>query len=124
MFYYFSHFYPPYLFKKDINDKTVLANRPIITKIPSELKRGLFEIELDENYPIDIEMVSMISTGSVTHAQGSEPKFRSLKILNKKANKLFLEIPMNKNEIQNGTYMIFAVTNGGVPSEGKIINLS
>ena len=41
-------FYPPYLFTKDINNRTVLARRPVISKIESDIKRGLFEIELDE----------------------------------------------------------------------------
>ena len=33
------------------------------------------------------------------------------------------DIPENKNEIQNGIYMIFAVDSYGVPSEGKIVYL-
>ncbi len=117
-------FYPPYLFTKDINNRTVLARRPVISKIESNLKRGLFEIELDKKNPLDIDMVSIISTGSSTHAQASEPKFRSLKIIKQKGNKIYLEIPTNKNELQNGTYTIFAVTKGGVPSKGEIIFLS
>ncbi len=117
-------FYPPYLFTKDVNNRTVLAKRPVISKIESDLKRGLFEIELDKKNPLDIDMVSIISTGSYTHAQGSEPKFRSLKIIRQEGNKIYLEIPSNKNELQNGTYTIFAVTRAGVPSVGKIIFLS
>ena len=74
--------------------------------------------------PLDIDMVSIISNGSFTHSQASEPKFRSLKIIRQKGNKIYLEIPSNKNELQNGTYTIFAVTRGGVTSKGKIIFLS
>tara|TARA_A100001388_G_scaffold267118_1_gene240904 strand:+ start:1234 stop:3102 length:1869 start_codon:yes stop_codon:yes gene_type:complete len=117
-------FYPPYLFEKDENNKTVLAKRPLISKINKELKRGIVDIELDKNEVLDIEKITLISTGSTTHAQGSEPKFRSLEIVKKNKNNLSFKIPSNRNELQNGTYMIFAITNAGVPSKGEIIFLN
>lgn len=117
-------FYPPYLFEKDENNKTVLAKRPLISKINKELKRGIVDIELDENEVLDIEKITIISTGSTTHAQGSEPKFRSLDIVKKNKNNLSFKIPSNRNELQNGTYMIFAISTAGVPSKGEIIFLN
>ena len=68
-------------------------------------------------------MFTIISTGSTTHAQGSEPKFRSLKFNKNTNNSYDVDIHMNKNELTNGTYMIFAVTSSGVPSVGKIVFL-
>ena len=117
-------FYPPYLFEKDENNKPVLAKRPLISKINKELKRGIVDIELDKNEVLDIEKITLISTGSTTHAQGSEPKFRSLEIVKKNKNNLSFIIPSNRNELQNGTYMIFAITPAGVPSKGEIIFLN
>ena len=117
-------FYPPYLFEKDENNKTVLAKRPVISKINKELKRGIVDIELDKNEVLDIDKITIISTGSTTHAQGSEPKFRSLEIIKKNKNNLSFKIPSNRNELQNGTYMIFAITTAGVPSKGEIIFLN
>ncbi len=116
-------FYPPYLFEKDGNNNTVLAKRPLISKINKKLNRGIAELELDENEFLDIDMITIISTGTTTHAQSSEPKFRSLEIIKKNNNKILFKIPSNKNELQNGTYMIFAITPTGVPSKGEIIYL-
>lgn len=117
-------FYPPYLFSKDWEGNTVLTKRPKIKNINKSIKRGSLKINLDENHPLDIGKFTIISTGSTTHAQGSEPKFRSLKFskLNKKEFKV--DIPKNKNELQDGTYMIFALTKEGTPSDGKIIYLN
>ena len=69
-------------------------------------------------------MFSIVSTGSVTHAQGSEQKFRSLKFRKKSANSYKVDIPLNINELANGTYMIFAISSSGVPSVGKIVYLN
>ncbi len=117
-------FYPPYLFEKNENNKTVLAKRPVISKIDKEIKRGIVDIELDNNEALDIGKITIISTGATTHSQGSEPKFRSLEIVKKNKNNLSFKIPSNVNELQNGTYMIFAITNSGVPSKGEIIFLN
>ncbi len=116
-------FYPPYLFTKDWENKTVLADRPKIENINSKIERGSIKITLNEDNPLDIGKFTIISTGSTTHAQGSEPKFRSLNFSKLKKNEFLVEIPKNKNELQDGTYMIFALNEQGTPSEGKIIYL-
>ena len=66
----------------------------------------------------------MISTGATTHAQASEPKFRSLEFEKLSKNKYSINIPQNPNELANGTYMIFAIRSNGLPSEGKIFCLN
>ena len=116
-------FYPPYLFEKDWNDETILAQRPKIINLGNELQRGEFFLEIDENKFDDIEMITLLSAGSTTHAQASEPKFRSLEF-KKINNKFLVDIPLNKNELANVIYMLFAVRSNGVPSVGKIINLN
>ena len=117
-------FYPPYLFAKDSEGNTVLANRPIIENINPSIRRGKVKIKLNENNPIEIDKFTIISTGSKTHAQGSEPKFRSLQFSRENKSEFIIEIPENKNELQDGTYMIFAISKSGTPSEGKIIFLN
>ena len=39
-------------------------------------------------------------------------------------DKFLVDIPLNKNELANGIYMLFAVRSNGVSSVGKIINLN
>ena len=37
---------------------------------------------------------------------------------------IMLNIPENKNILQNGTYLIFALNASGIPSIGKIVYLN
>ena len=116
-------FYPPYLFTKNWENKTVLADRPKIENINSSITRGSLKIKLNKDLPLDINKFTIISTGSVTHAQGSEHKFRSLEFSKLNKDEFLVEIPKSKSELQDGTYMIFATTKQGTPSEGKIVYL-
>ena len=80
-------FYPPYLFAKNWENKTVLAKRPKILNLKEEISRGELSIEIKDNINDEIEMITIISTGSTTHGQGSEPKFRSLDFKKSNQNK-------------------------------------
>ncbi len=111
-------FYPPYLFTKNINNKTVLAKRPQIVNLDKNIKRGeKVEIEVDGQ----ISKVSLISTGSTTHAQGSESKFRNINFNKISNNKIEIQLDNNPNNLQNGTYLLFVLNSKGTPSEGKIV---
>jgi len=111
-------FYPPYLFAKDINNKTILAKRPEITKIDKEIKRDdVVNIEING----DVSKVTLISTGSTTHAQASESKFREVDFTKVSNNKIQIKLDKNPNNLQNGTYLLFVLNSKGVPSEGKIV---
>jgi hypothetical protein len=114
-------FYPHYLFTKDINNKTVLAKRPQIVNLDKNIKRGeKVEIEVDG----EISKVSLISTGSTTHAQGSESKFRNINFNKISNNKIEITLENNSNNIQNGTYLLFVLNSKGTPSEGKIVSVN
>ncbi len=117
-------FYPPYLFTRDWQNKVVLSKRPIIKNLGNRISRGKLKLEIDENSFKKISMINILSTGSTTHAQASEPKFRSLDFKRSVKNTIIVDIPPNKNELANGTYMIFAVTSEGIPSIGKIVLLN
>jgi hypothetical protein len=111
-------FYPPYLFTKDTNGKTVLVKRPKIMNLEKNIKRGeKVEIEVDGQ----ISKVSLISTGSTTHAQGSESKFRNINFTKVSNDKIEIKLDNNSNNLQNGTYLLFVLNSKGTPSEGKIV---
>ena len=111
-------FYPPYLFAKDKNNKTVLAKRPEITNLEKNIKR-------DQSINIDVKgevsKVSLVSTGSTTHAQGSESKFRDIDFTKLSNSKIQIKLDNNSNNLQNGTYLLFVLNSKGTPSEGKIV---
>ena len=115
-------FYPPYLFTKNKKSETVLAKRPVIDLRTEKPNRG--EAVVFSDSADTIAELTIISGGSTTHAQGSEPKFLNLKIISRDSKKIIFEIPENRNLLQNGFYMIFGVTHDGVPSEGALITLS
>ena len=114
-------FYPPYLFTKNWDNKTILAEKTEITDLSNNVKRGkstIFSVSGE-----DVSRITLISTGSTTHAQGSESKFRELDFIKMPNNKVEINITPNPNELQNGTYMLFVINSKGVPSTGKIVYL-
>jgi len=111
-------FYPPYLFTKDVNNNTVLAKRPEIVSLKKEVKRGE---KININVKGDVSKVSLISTGSTTHSQGSESKFRNIKFKKISESKIEIKLDDNPNNIQNGNYLLFVLDSKGTPSEGEII---
>jgi len=112
-------FYPPYLFTKDSKGKTILAKRPEIKELKKTIINRKEQFMLVDNSD-DIEKISLISTGSTTHAQASELKYLSLDFKKISKNKIKFSIPDNKNNVSDGTYLIFTVSGSGIPSEGKI----
>ena len=114
-------YYPPYLFEKSWDGKrTVFAKRPEITEIKKTINnRSKVTMKVDDTK--EINRITMISTGSATHAQSSELKFANLEFEKINENEVLIKIDQNKNYLQSGTYMIFAINSSNVPSEGKIV---
>ncbi len=111
-------FYPPYLFTKDINNKTVLAKRPKIIDIDKEVKRGeIVNIDIEG----EVSQVTLLSTGTTTHAQPSESKFRKIDFEQVSQGSIQFTLDENSNDLQNGNYLVFILDSKGVPSEGKIV---
>lgn len=121
-------FYPPYLFSKDEKFNTSLAKRLNIdvnfTTLNSD-NFNKFQITLNSNSS-DLKDLTLISTGSVTHAQASESRFYKLRYKLDKNNskKINLDLSETFNDLQKGMYIIYAIDIYGVPSRGIIINIS
>ena len=114
-------FYPPYFFTKDFNNKTVLADRPKILSIEKNIKRGQ---KTKLKFSGDLNRITIISTGSTTHAQGSESKFRELDFKKISDDEVEFLLSKNPNDLQNGSYLIFAIDFNGVPSKGEIVYIN
>ena len=112
-------YYPPYFFMKNENNKTVLAPRPkLLIPNQTEIIRGN---SLKVNFSGDISKLLLISSGSVTHAQGSESKIRNIAFKKLNDNKLEFIIDKNPNNLQDGYYLLFGLNEAGVPSVGKFV---
>ena len=69
----------------------------------------------------EVSKVTLISTGSTTHAQNSESKFRNIDFKKISKNKIEISLDSNENDLQNGTYLLFVLNSKGTPSEGKVV---
>ena len=112
-------FYPPYLFSKDSKGKTVLAQRPKIEKLKKIIANRKTQTMLVDDSS-NIEKISLISTGSTTHAQASELKYLALDFTKTNKKEIKFSIPEDKNILTDGTYLIYIISSSGIPSEGKI----
>ena len=122
-------FYPPYLFNKNEKFETVVAERlkikPITEKKINKSNFDNFEIDIIGNSE-NLAKLTMLSTGSVTHAQTTESRFYELQFEKDFdiEGKIKVNLSNLKDKIQNGMYIIFALDTSGIPSEGEIIQIS
>jgi galactose oxidase-like protein/Big-like domain-containing protein/glyoxal oxidase-like protein/fibronectin type III domain protein len=98
-------FSPPYLFK---------GPRPTVSSAPATLEYGstAFVGTPDAS---SIARVSLIRTGSVTHAFDENARATQLSFT-QTAGGINVTIPSNRNDIPPGYYMLFIVNGEGVPS--------
>ena len=103
-----------------IKVKKIILDPVMVTKSGTKLINNQ-AIQILKNKLVN--KVTLISTGSKTHAQGSESKFTTLEFSKLNNDQLQIEIPEDRNEIQNGTYMLFLINSSGVPSHEEIVNI-
>jgi len=106
-------FSPPYLFKS--------GPRPEINTWPSSLSYATpFLIDLGS--PLDIDRVTMIRLGSVTHQFDMDQRFLELTFEQLTTDTLRVTPPSSPYRAPRGDYMIFALKDG-IPSVGKYVNI-
>jgi hypothetical protein len=110
-------YYPPYLF----TPLGTPAPRPLITLAPDEL-------EIGQSFTVvtggaGASRVTLIKTGSVTHAWNMEQRFLDLAF---SANGAILSVqaPASATDAPPGTYLLFVIDAAGVPSHGRIVRIA
>jgi chitodextrinase len=103
-------FSPPYLFK---------GPRPTIGSAPATGKYGA-SMFVGTPDAASIARVSLIRTGSVTHAFDQNARATSLGF-NQTAGGLEVKMPSNRNDVPPGYYMLFIVNGQGVPSVASFV---
>jgi hypothetical protein len=107
-------FKPPYLF---------WGARPVITSVPSSMTLpSTFTIHTPQSSTI--QSVAMMRCGSVTHAFDADQRYVGLSIQSHTASSLTVKSPPNKKVAPPGYYMLFILDANGVPSIGKIVQIS
>ena len=103
---------PAYLFK---------GPRPAITDAPtSVVSGGTFDVQTPD--AADIEKVSLIRLGAVTHSFDMNQRYITLPFA-VLPGRLQLTVPSNPNICPPGHYMLFLVNRSGVPSVAKIVQV-
>jgi hypothetical protein len=103
-------FSPPYLFK---------GPRPTVSSAPSTLEYGSTAF-VGTPDAASIARVSLIRTGSVTHAFDENARATQLSFT-QTAGGINVTIPSNRNDIPPGYYMLFLVNQEGVPSVAPFV---
>ncbi|MFP5365198.1 MAG: DUF4082 domain-containing protein [Thermoleophilia bacterium] len=104
---------PPYLFK---------GARPTVSSAPSTLRYDEpFTLGTPEAEQID--SVSLIRMGSVTHNLDMDQRFMHLNVTSRTSTSLTVAGPANANVAPPGYYMVFLVNGSGVPSVGQIVKV-
>lgn len=107
-------FSPPYLFQ---------GPRPTIMSLPEEITIGVpFDVVLGNAESSDIERVTLIRLGSVTHQFNMDQRFIELEHSVQTTSSLRILTPSDVNVAVPGWYMLF-VLDDGVPSLGEYIKI-
>jgi hypothetical protein len=104
---------PPYLFRGD---------RPIIEAAPNCLHPAA-DFEIRTPHAPTIRTASLIRCGSVTHGFNADQRYVGLTILGRTSTALTVASPPDHNIAPPGYYMLFVVSQDGVPSVGRFIRI-
>jgi hypothetical protein len=107
-------FYPPYLYK---------GPRPIIQTAPNTIHYDVpFDVQCDS---VDaIHSAALLRCGTVTHSFNMDQRYLSLRIAARWASSVTIESAPNANIAPPGFYLLFVLTNQGVPSIGTFVQVS
>jgi hypothetical protein len=111
-------FSPPYLFR---------GPRPQFAggsgAVPEEIGYGAaFEVETPD--AAAVRSAALLRPGAATHSMNMEQRFVGLRIASRSAGALELEAPPGGAIAPPGYYMLFLISDAGVPSVARIVRLS
>ena len=97
--------------------------QPVITNAPGTLAFGS-SFTIDTPEAADIGSIVLLAPISVTHHTDSGQRYIRLPIQSQTASTLTSLAPANGNIAPPGFYMIFIVTNDGIPSAGRFVKIA
>jgi hypothetical protein len=104
---------PGYLFK---------GPRPRITRAPESFAYGQ-PAEVSYEHTGDIRSVALMRPGAVTHSFDMDQRYVELRFDQNGTDRLTVEAPPDRHVAPPGFYMLFLLSEGGVPSEAKFVHL-
>jgi hypothetical protein len=110
-------YYPPYLFTPDGQ----LAPRPIVAGAPDTLSIGQ-TFTLSVSNVAAVSKVGLVRTGSMTHNWNMNQRYVPLSFT-AQGGQLTVSVPSNAPDAPPGPYLLFVISDTGVPSVGKIVSV-
>jgi hypothetical protein len=112
-------YYPPYLYE---STGRLVASRPTITDAPASLAAGQsFQMQVSSANPVT--RLTLIKTGSVTHAFNLEQRFVELSFTTSETT-LTAQVPSTRAALPPGRWMLFAFDADGVPSVARLVSVA
>ncbi len=105
-------FSPPYLFK---------GPRPKIDSVTKSASYG-DRLTVDSSDASTIKKLALVRPGSVTHSVDMEQRYLSIDF-KRRGSRLIATTPASANAAPPGYYMLFAISDRGVPSEARFVRL-
>jgi hypothetical protein len=106
-------FCPPYLYR---------GERPEISEYPPNISYGQ-EFMIETKDANDIIAVALMRPTATTHGTNSEQRYVGLEFVRENSS-LLARVPMNRNILPPGYYLLFILKNADIPSKGKFTLLS
>ena len=114
---------PAYLFTTNLEGKVILAARPVITGIRTEIGYGArFTIQTPDS--ADIGSVVLVRPGSSSHAFDMEQRLVGLFFRSSAPGTVRATAPANGFIAPPGYYMLFILNQAGVPSVASFVHLT
>jgi hypothetical protein len=110
-------YYPPYLFTADAK----LAPRPMISTAPDTVSIGQ-TFTVGYGNASGISKVALVRTGAVTHGWNMDQRYVPLNFT-ASGSELSVQMPTRATDAPPGYYMLFLISDTGVPSIAKIVRL-
>jgi hypothetical protein len=110
-------YYPPYLFTTNGQ----LAPRPAIATAPDTVSIGQ-PFTVTYGNANSIAKVALVRTGSTTHNWNMDQRYVPL-TFTANGTQLLAQMPTNAPDAPPGYYLLFVISDTGVPSVGKIVRL-
>ena len=115
-------YYPGYLFRNDGSR----APRPMIQYADGALPPVVApssSFDLDSPDAADIERVTIVATGTVTHSFDMNQRFIE-PVFSVSGNRIRVTLPANAYETPPGYYMVFIFDSAGTPSKARMIRIN
>lgn len=109
---------PYYLFDTD----GTLRIRPEITKVSGNVSYGQ-PFDVTYEYAGTIKSAALIRPGAVTHSFDMEQRYVELRIDSQETGRLTVEAPRDEHIAPPGYYMLFILSEDGIPSEAEFVHL-